>query len=316
MLTQTITLDVLNKIPTETILCRYGETGRKIRFLLTNSETETTISPSAFSVKFQLYKPDGNFIIKDADTVTSEYVEVELDEQTTASAGVGYADLKLTSNGIVIYTCHVSITIDTPVATDETIVSLSMIDGYIFPDDFQLKLTAGRNIYFTDENTINARASSMIAGEGLTIDGDTVSIDSETLSKIEEVDDKQNILTAGAGISIENDVISSTSQGMEMETIVEWSGTYTATQTIPLSKQLSGYKLVVIELVNPAGTVGNTLTCKPSNLPINVQTVILWYAQNSFRNFYFTLTDSMTLRVDNAGIGGGATYGINIYGLK
>ena len=267
-------------------------------------------------MKFQLYKPDGNFIIKDADTVTSEYVEVELDEQTTASAGVGYADLKLTSNGIVIYTCHVSITIDTPVATDETIVSLSMIDGYIFPDDFQLKLTAGRNIYFTDENTINARASSMIAGEGLTIDGDTVSIDSETLSKIEEVDDKQNILTAGAGISIENDVISSTSQGMEMETIVEWSGTYTATQTIPLSKQLSGYKLVVIELVNPAGTVGNTLTCKPSNLPINVQTVILWYAQNSFRNFYFTLTDSMTLRVDNAGIGGGATYGINIYGLK
>ena len=167
-------------------------------------------------MKFQLYKPDGNFIIKDADTVTSEYVEVEFDEQTTACAGVGFADLKLTSNGVVIYTCHVSITVDTPVATDETIVSLSMIDGYIFPDDFQLKLSAGTGIYFTgeDNRTINATTLPVVEGDGITIDGNIISVDSDVLSKVAEVDGKQDTLTAGAGISIVNDTISATNEGV------------------------------------------------------------------------------------------------------
>lgn len=267
-------------------------------------------------MKFQLYKPDGNFIIKDADTVTSEYVEIELDEQTTASAGVGYADLKLTSNGVVIYTCHVSITIDTPVATDETIVSLSMIDGYIFPDDFQLKLTAGRNIYFTDENTINARASSMIAGEGLTIDGDTVSIDSETLSKIEEVDNKQDILTAGTGISIENDVISSTSQGMEFETIMNWQVSYQAGATHTIENPITGYKLVVLELINPAGQIAGSITFNPSSVTYATQITIMWYALNSMRNITFSFSDASTFKLDNAGISGGSNFVINLYGLK
>lgn len=193
-------------------------------------------------MKFQLYKPDGNFIIKDADTVTSEYVEVELDEQTTASAGVGYADLKLTSNGVVIYTCHVSITIDTPVATDETIVSLSMIDGYVFPDDFQLKLNAGTGIYFTGEDnlTINATTLPVVEGDGITIDGNVISVDSEVLSKVAEVDGKQNTLNAGAGISIENDTISATNEGI-------LSHTFTATT--------SGYGYVRIPITDGTNSI-------------------------------------------------------------
>ena len=253
MLTQTITLDVLNKIPTETILCRYGETGRKIRFLLTNSETETAISPSAFSVKFQFYKPDGNFIIKDADTVTSEYVEVELDEQTTASAGVGYADLKLTSNGVVIYTCHVSITIDTPVATDETIVSISMIDGYIFPDDFQLKLTAGNGIYFSgeDNRTINATTIPVEEGEGIVIDGNTISVSEEVLS---EIDGKQNQLTAGSGIVISGDTISASVEGLKsfiVSGVTNQYGTFAPSTFSDLPSDFVTANMISVQMITP-----------------------------------------------------------------
>lgn len=203
--------DLLNQKQDKPILCRYGEDGRIIYGTIINSDDEEhTVNLNNFTgIKIQMYKPDGNFVIKDA-TVSSGHVVIPIDEQMTACAGTGFMDLKLTANDGTIYTCHATVIIDTPVATDETIASISMIDGYVFPDDFQLKLTAGEAIYFTgeDERTINARATAMTEGEGITISGNKISVSSTLL---ETIDGKQEELTAGAGISIsEENVISMT----------------------------------------------------------------------------------------------------------
>ena len=231
---------------------------------MTNSETETAISPSEFSVKFQLYKPDGNFIIKDADTITSEYVEVELDEQTTASAGVGYADLKLTSNGVVIYTCHVSITIDTPVATDETIVSLSMIDGYIFPDDFQLKLTAGSNITISDDNVISATGG----GGGGT--GDYQDLINKP--KINNVILSGNKTTAQLGLptktsDLTNDSGFITSAVNDLINYYKRSETYTKAEVNDLLASLSSLNLEVVAVLPDHDISTTTIYLVPKDVP-------------------------------------------------
>lgn len=317
-MTQEVKFDLMNQKQDKPILCRYGEDGRTIYGTVINSDDEEhPVNLNNFTgIKIQMYKPDGNFVIKDA-TVSSGHVVIPIDEQMTASAGTGFMDLKLTASDGTIYTCHATVIIDTPVATDDIVASVSLIDGYVFPDDFQLKLTAGRNIYFTDENTINARASSMIAGEGLTIEGDTVSIDSETLSKIEEVDDKQDILTAGTGIAINGNVISSTSQGIEFEQIMSWSGAKNAGATHVIDSPITDYKLIVLELVmDNTGTVVGSIIFNPLSVRYTVQTAILWYALNSMRNFIYSFADASTFTMNNSGVSGSTEFTINLYGLK
>ena len=267
-------------------------------------------------MKFQLFKPDGNFIIKDADTVTSEYVEVELDEQTTASAGVGYADLKLTSNGVVIYTCHVSITIDTPVATDETIVSLSMIDGYIFPDDFQLKLSAGDGIYFSgeDNRTINATTIPVVEGEGITIEGNTISVSEEVLS---EINGKQNQLTAGSGITITDDTISATVEGLNVFTAEQTSDGY-GNIIVDLSNHQDVLPENIVSVVAYMGTynVSEPLCIGHHVYPINdvvsvIAKFVTAYSLNpcanisiKFRVFYKPITTHLVAEEHRVGEGG------------
>ena len=216
MTTQTINLDILNVKPSEAILARYGETGRTIKIHAYNSSTGDDINLGQMSsVKLQMYKPDGNFINK-TPTISNGDAVVTFDEQMTASYGTGFFDLKLIDSAGVVYTCHATVIIDTPVSSDDVIESLSLVDGYIFPDDFQLKLEAGEAIYFTgeDNRTINARATSLEEGTGIDITNNVISIDSETLT---EISGKQEALTAGAGISISADnVISTTGEGVQI----------------------------------------------------------------------------------------------------
>lgn len=214
MTTQTINLDILNAKPSEAILARYGETGRTIKIHAYNSSTGDDINLGDMtSVKLQMYKPDGNFIIK-TPTISEGDAVVTFDEQMTASYGTGFIDLKLTDSAGVVYTCHASVVIDTPVSSDDVIESLSLVDGYIFPDDFQLKLTAGDAIYFTgeDNRTINARATALSPGYGIDISGNEISVDEDITNAI---NGKQNTLTAGNGITITNDTISASVEGLK-----------------------------------------------------------------------------------------------------
>lgn len=304
----------MNKEPATPILARYGETARQISIAVWNSEDETTISLDNYSVTMQLYKPDGNFVIKPV-TPSSGKVTITLDEQCTAVAGMSFLDLKISDANGVIYTCHALVLVDTPVATDDVIESLSMVNGYIFPDDFQLKLTAGEAIYFSGEEnrTINARATALTEGEGITIEGNVISVSSNVLTSLAG---KQEALTAGTGISIENNVISSTSQGMEFETIMNWQISYQAGATHTIEKPITGYKLIVLEIINPAGQLAGSLTFNPSSVTYTTQNTIMWYALNSMRNITFSFSDASTFKLDNAGISGGSNFVINLYGLK
>lgn len=226
MLTQTISLDILNEKQSEPILARYGETGRTIKIHAYNSSTGDDIDLGDMtSVKLQMYKPDGNFIIK-TPAISEGDAVVTFDEQMTASYGTGFIDLKLTDSAGVVYTCHATVVIDTPVSSDDVIESLSLVDGYIFPDDFQLKLEAGEAIYFSgeDNRTINARATSLTEGTGIDITGNVISIDAETLT---EIAGKQAQLTAGSGISIsEENVISTTGEGVQISTQTATTSAY------------------------------------------------------------------------------------------
>lgn len=318
MLTQTINLDILNEKPSEEILARYGETGRTIRIHVYNSSTGVDVDLSTMeSVKLQMYKPDGNFIIQSA-TISGGDAVVTLSEQMTASYGRGYIDLKLVDSVGDLYTCHAVIVIDTPLSTDDIIESVSVVNGYIFPDDFQLKLRAGNAIYFSgdDDRTINARATDLEAGVGIDITGDEISLDSETIDKLAEIDNKQEELTAGAGISIENNVIMSTSQGMEFEAIMNWQVSYQAGSTHAITKPITGYKLVVLELINPAGQIAGGSVFNPASVSYTKQNTIMWFALNSMRNITFSFSDASTFKLDNAGISGGTNFAINLYGLK
>lgn len=156
MLTQTITLDLLNKIPEESAIIRAGETGRKIKFAVINSDTEDAIDLRDYTCKFQLYKPDGNFIIDTVVASSDGTVTIPFTAQMTAAVGYGRIDLRLTDAEGIIYTCHAVVMFDTPVNNTDLIDSVSMVDGYVFPDDFQLKLTAGDNITIDEDNVISA----------------------------------------------------------------------------------------------------------------------------------------------------------------
>lgn len=310
--------DLLNQKQDKPILCRYGEDGRTIYGTVINSDDEDhTVNLNNFTgIKIQMYKPDGNFVIKDA-TVSSGHVVIPIDEQMTACAGTGFMDLKLTAIDGTIYTCHATVIIDTPVATDDTITSVSLVDGHVFPDDFQLKLTAGEAIFFSgeDNRTINARATALVEGDGIDITGNTISVDSEVLTSIAG---KQDQLTAGNGIAINDNVISSTSQGMALEHIMSWTGPKRAGTDYTVTKPITDYKLIVLELVlgGNNGTVEGSFTFNPLSVRYSVETVILWYAFSSFRNFYYSFTDSTTFHLTNAGISGSDDFTINLYGLK
>lgn len=157
----------MEKVPEKVLISRYGEYGRLIGFQVINSENPVEQQLIDFTgltkATFTLHKPDGNLYIEDLDIVTyseDNIAVIALSEQMTAAEGKAHYDITLTfedaADGFRIITAHGNMVIDTPIAGTAEINSVSSIYGYIFPDDFQLKLTAGSNITISDDNVISA----------------------------------------------------------------------------------------------------------------------------------------------------------------
>lgn len=305
----------MNKEPATPILARYGETARQIKIAVWNSEDETTISLDNYSVTMQLYKPDGNFVIKPV-TPSSGKVTITLDEQCTSVAGMSFLDLKISDANGVIYTCHALVLVDTPVANDDVIESLSMVNGYIFPDDFQLKLTAGEAIYFSgDENrTINARATALSAGEGISIEGNTISIDTETIAKIDTIDDKQNELIAGEGISIDGDTISCTVSSPDWELIGTLNYTVANAQAhVELTKSFNSIKELLLVITQQSnGALWATQLLRTGDLFVEQEIYFPISTNTSIRSTSFTFTSNTDLKCTYSGEG--ANKVLKVYG--
>ena len=219
MVTQTIKVDLLNKIPSENIIFRQGEVGREIVFEVYNDGVAVDLDE--YDVTFAIYKPDGNFVIV-SGTVDNDTVTVEETAQMTAVCGRGCFDLKLAKTGEAIYTYNGFVEIDAPIEAVTTINSVSTVFGLIFPDDFQEKLTAGENITIID-NVISASGgggSSYTAGDYISILNDVIDVkaslisiingkanESDLVALLNIVSGKQDVLTAGDYISILNNVI-------------------------------------------------------------------------------------------------------------
>lgn len=159
LITQSVKLDVLNKDAESIITCRTGETGRGVEIKLYNSETGDNINLANYNtISLSLHKPDGNLIVKAlaVDPVDSTKAIWEMDEQDTPVSGMGYFDVNITAADLLIYSTHGKVLFDTPVSGYEGIDSVSLIYGLRFPDDFQMKLTAGANITITEDNVISS----------------------------------------------------------------------------------------------------------------------------------------------------------------
>lgn len=216
----------MEKVPEKELISRYGEYGRIIGFQVINSEMPEVEQLLSFDgltkATFTLHKPDGNLYIEDLDITTyseDNVAVIALNEQMTAAKGKAQYDITLTYeddvDGFRIITAHGNMVIDTPMAGTEEINSTSVIYGLIFPDDFQLKLTAGENITISDDNVISATGGGghgeYIAGEGIRISGNTISLTTVVLNQLAQIVNKQNKLTAGSNITINSsNVISAT----------------------------------------------------------------------------------------------------------
>ena len=212
MVTQTIKIDLTKDIITDHIIFKQGEVGRKIEFEVYNNGVAVDLDE--YDVTFSVYKPDGNFIIV-SGTIDNDTVTIEETEQMTAVCGSGCFDLALTKTNEIIYTFKGFVDIATPILTRETVNSVSMVFGLVFPDDFQEKLMAGENITIVD-NVISASGGSggrYSAGDYITILNNVIDVKSSLISTINGKADasalngKQDTLTAGDYISILNNVI-------------------------------------------------------------------------------------------------------------
>lgn len=235
-----------------------------IRATVYNSETgEDVTIAGTWGVKLQLYKPDGNFIVKTL-TPADGGVNIEFDEQMTAAPGVGFLDLKLTPPEGDIITCHARVMVDTPVYNDQVIESVSMVDGYIFPDDFQLKLTAGANITITEDNVI----SSTGGGGGGT--GDYQDLINKP--KINNVILSGNKTTAQLGLptktsDLTNDSGFITSAVNDLINYYKRSETYTKAEVNALLASLSSLNLEVVAVLPDHDISATTIYLVPKDVP-------------------------------------------------
>lgn len=191
-------------------------------------------------------------------------VNIEFDEQMTAAPGVGFLDLKLTPPEGDIITCHARVMVDTPVYNDQVIESVSMVDGYIFPDDFQLKLTAGANITITEDNVI----SSTGGGGGGT--GDYQDLINKP--KINSVILSGNKTTAQLGLptktsDLTNDSGFITSAVNDLINYYKRSETYTKAEVNALLASLSSLNLEVVAVLPDHDISTTTIYLVPKDVP-------------------------------------------------
>ena len=182
----------------------------------------------------------------------------------TTAPGVGFLDLKLTPPEGDIITCHARVMVDTPVYNDQVIESVSMVDGYIFPDDFQLKLTAGANITITEDNVI----SSTGGGGGGT--GDYQDLINKP--KINNVILSGNKTTAQLGLptktsDLTNDSGFITSAVNDLINYYKKTETYTKAEVNDLLASLSSLNLEVVAVLPDHDISTTTIYLVPKDVP-------------------------------------------------
>ena len=126
------------------ILFRTEETGREIEFTLLDPDG-TAYDLTDYELKFTMLKPDGNVIYQDLSGGILTQTE-----QMTTSRGIGYYAIRVSDQDTLIYTGQGKVVIDDHVITDETLESISEVDGLTFPDDF---LTVDSPVAVIDDTT-------------------------------------------------------------------------------------------------------------------------------------------------------------------
>lgn len=128
----------LNQKELETIQAVQSDTLREIAFVfyLTDSEDEEPLNPDGYTVKFNMLKPDNNFVMT---TFTEGIIKLTLN--MTAVTGTGYYCIMLMQEDEVIYSGNGKIVINDHVIGAENIDSVSEADGLVFPDDFYTRDT-------------------------------------------------------------------------------------------------------------------------------------------------------------------------------
>lgn len=129
MVTQTITIN-LTQSRLAPIIMRSEEKGREIQFDVIDEAGEPE-DLTDYSLKFMMLKPDGNVVY--ADLTSGILTQTE---QMTTSKGKGYYCIRIMDDDTIIYSGQGPVVVDDHVIDNETLESISEVDGYVFPDDF------------------------------------------------------------------------------------------------------------------------------------------------------------------------------------
>lgn len=153
MVTQTITIN-LTQSRLAPIIMRSEEKGREIQFDVIDEAGEPE-DLTGYDLKFMLLKPDGNVVYK---AISSLGILTQT-EQMTTSKGKGYYCIRILDSDTVIYSGQGPVVIDDHVIDDETLNSISEVDGLVFPDDF----ATTENIEEVVEDVISGMSFAVIA---------------------------------------------------------------------------------------------------------------------------------------------------------
>lgn len=174
----------MNRKDLETIQAVQSDTLREIafEFYATDAEEAMQLDPDEFTVKFNMLKPDNNFVM----TTFTDGV-IKLSDQMTAVTGTGYYCILLMQDDEVIYSGNGKIIINDHVIGSENIDSVSEADGLVFPDDFYTRDTPIAEIDDTttsDSSTWSSEkiAEEIAAGSGADLIDDTVTSTTKTWS--------------------------------------------------------------------------------------------------------------------------------------
>lgn len=174
----------MNRKDLETIIAVQSDTLREIafEFYATDVEEAVQLDPDDFTVKFNVLKPDNNFVM----TTFTDGV-IKLSDQITAVTGTGYYCILLMQDDEVIYSGNGKIIINDHVIGSENIDSVSEADGLVFPDDFYTRDTPIAEIddsATSDSSTWSSEkiAEEIAAGTGADLIDDTVTSVTKTWS--------------------------------------------------------------------------------------------------------------------------------------
>lgn len=174
----------MNRKDLETIQAVQNDSLREIafEFYATDAEDAVQLDPDEYEVKFNMLKPDNNFVMT---TFTDGIIKLSLN--MTAVTGTGYYCIMLMQDEEVIYSGNGKIVINDHVIGAENIDSVSEADGLVFPDDFYTRDTPIAEIDdsgTSDSSTWSSEkiAEEIAAGSGADLIDDTVTSETKTWS--------------------------------------------------------------------------------------------------------------------------------------